>query len=127
MAISLAIVSIGFLFIFSAVLTARFMRRRKGWLSLHKSLGIIGAVLILMGMIVAVIMVSSFYQIYLAKESHAYLGLIIALMVTYMPFLGYLQIKKRDSSLRALHRWSGRIILGFILINVYLGVVMLTS
>jgi hypothetical protein len=76
---------------------------------------------------VAAIMVSSPYQIDLMKEPHAYLGLTIALMAAYMPFLGYLQIKRRDRRLRALHRWSGRVVLAFMTINVGLGLIMLTS
>lgn len=123
----LAIVSTGFLLMLSAALTARFMKRRKGWLSIHKSLGIFGAALILIGLVVAVVMVSSPYQIDLAKEPHAYLGLIIALMAAYMPILGYLQIKRRDNRLRALHRWSGRLVVALMVVNVYLGLVMLTS
>lgn len=122
----LAIVSTGFLSILAAILTARFMKRKKGWLSIHKSLGIFGAVLVLTGLVVAAVMVSEPYQIDLAIGSHAYLGLIIALMAAYMPFLGYLQIKRRDKRLRALHRWSGRVLLGFMVVNVYLGLVMLT-
>ena len=43
----LALVSTGFLLVLSAALTARFMKRRKGWLSIHRSLGIFGVVLIL--------------------------------------------------------------------------------
>lgn len=123
----LALVSTGFLLMLSAALIARFMKRRKGWLSIHKSLGIIGATLILIGLVVAVVMVSSSYQIDLAKEHHAYLGLIIALMAAYMPFLGHLQIKRRDNGLRALHRWSGRLVVALMVINIYLGLVMLTS
>ncbi len=123
----LAIVITGFLSILAAALTARFMKRKKGGLSIHKSLGISGAVLVLTGLVVAAVMVSEPYQIDLAIGSHAYLGLIIALMAAYMPFLGYLQFKRRDKRLRALHRWSGRVLLGFMIVNVYLGLVMLTS
>jgi hypothetical protein len=123
----LALVSTGFLLVLSAALTARFMKRRKGWLSIHRSLGIFGVVLILTGLVVAAIMVSSPYQIDLMKEPHAYLGLTIALMAAYMPFLGYLQIKRRDNRLRTLHRWSGRVVLAFMVINVGLGLIMLTS
>jgi hypothetical protein len=123
----LVLVSTGFLLILSAALTARFMKRKKGWLSLHKSLGIFGAVLVLTGLVVAVVMVSSPYQINLATEPHAYLGMIIALMAAYMPFLGFLQITRRDRKLRALHRWSGRLVIALMVINVYLGLVMLTS
>ncbi len=81
----LALVSTGFLLVLSAALTARFMKQRKGWLSIHRSLGIFGVVLILTGAVVAAIMVSSPYQIDLMKEPHAYLGLTIALMAAYMP------------------------------------------
>lgn len=122
-----ALVSTGFLLILSAALTARFMKRRKGWLSIHKSLGILGAVLILTGLVVAMVMVSLPSQIDLAREPHAYLGLAISLIAAYMPFLGYLQIKRRDRRLRELHRWSGRLVLGFMIINIGLGLVMLTS
>ncbi len=121
----LALASTGFILVLSAALTARFMKRKKGWLSIHKSLGIFGVVLILTGFAVAVIMVSSSYQIDLAKEPHAYLGLIIAAMAAYMPFLGYLQIRRRDGRLRALHRWSGRMALAFMVINAGLGLIML--
>ena len=123
----LALVSTGFLLVLSAAITARFMKRRKGWLSIHRSLGISGVVLILMGLIVAVIMVSSPDQIDLMKEPHAYLGLTIAFMTAYMPFLGYLQLKRKDSRLRALHRWSGRVVLALMVINVGLGLIMLAS
>lgn len=92
--IHLVLVSTGFPFILSAALTPRFMKRKKGWLSIHKSLGLIGVALVLTGLIAAVIMVSPLYQADLSKEPHAYLGLIIASIAAYMPFLGILLDQK---------------------------------
>jgi hypothetical protein len=41
----------------SGALTARSVKKRKGWLTIHRSLGIVGAALVLVDLIVAVIMV----------------------------------------------------------------------
>ena len=53
----LALVSSGFILMLSGALTARSVKKRKGWLTIHRSLGIVGAALVLVGLIVAVIMV----------------------------------------------------------------------
>jgi len=50
----LALISSGFILVLSGALTARFMKKRKGWLTIHRSLGIAGIALVLVGLIVVV-------------------------------------------------------------------------
>jgi hypothetical protein len=48
-------------------------------------------------------------------------------MVLFTPVLGFVQLKKRDKRLRAIHRWSGRMTIALMIINAYLGWMMVQS
>ena len=93
----------------------------------HRTLGIAGAALTLSGIAVAIYMVSASAGLQPPGGPHAYLGIIVSLMVLSTPVLGFVQLKKRDMRMRAIHRWSGRMTIALMIINAYLGWMMVQS
>jgi uncharacterized membrane protein len=102
----------GFLLMLAGVTTAMFVRRRRGWLSIHKAAGILTAVCFLCGFTFATLMVGVSEEEHF-RVTHAYLGLVTTTLAILTTFLGRLQfrIKNASGKIRALHRWSGRITL----------------
>jgi hypothetical protein len=96
-------------------------------LKAHKNLGIAGAALTLSGITVAIYMDSASAGLQPPGGPHAYLGIIVSLMVFLTPVLGFVQLKKRDKRLRLIHRWSGRMTIALMMINAYLGWMIVRS
>ena len=81
----------------------------------------------LSGITVAIYMVSASAGLQPPGGPHASLGIIVSLMVLFTPVLGFVQLKKRDKRLRAIHRWSGRMTIALMMINAYLGWMIVRS
>jgi len=111
----------GLLILLAGMICARYMKGRRWWLKAHKTLGIAGAASTLSGIMVAVYMVSASAGLNPPAGLHAYIGITVSIMVIFTPFMGFIQLKKRDMRLRAIHRWAGRITIALMIINAYLG------
>jgi hypothetical protein len=59
------------------------------------------------------------------KELHSYLGFTIATLAIFTPLLGFIQFRMRDKRMRIIHRWSGRITIVLMLVNIIAGWLML--
>ncbi len=118
------LVSTGLIFMAAGVLTARSMKSRRWWLKTHKSLALFGVSLTITGFLIAAYLVITYRQTYLVMETHAYLGIVAILLVVSTPIIGFMQFKLRDKRLRAVHKWSGRAVLVFMLANVLAGLQM---
>ena len=112
----------GFIFMASGFITARFLPRKIWRLKLHRIIGISGACCVLAGV--------CFESIHLSLISaghfnvtHAYLGMLIAVLSLITPAMGLMQINLHNmaSKIRPLHRWSGRVILMLMGINIISG------
>jgi hypothetical protein len=114
--------AIGFLLALTGAVTAAFMRRRKWWLSIHKSAGILAAGCFLCGFTSAFMMVGVSEEVHF-RVTHAYLGLLTTMLTFLSLFLGRLQFKIKNASgkIRILHRWSGRMTVIFAAISVATG------
>ena len=121
------LVSSGLLLLSAGMICARYMKGRRWWLKAHKSLGLAGAALTLSGIMVAVYMVSASSGFAPPAVPHAYIGIIVSLMVLFTPTMGFIQLKKKDIRLRAIHRWSGRLTIALMIINAYLGWMIVRS
>lgn len=115
------LVSSGLLLLSAGMICARYMKGRRWWLKAHKILGLGGAALTLSGIMVAVYMVSASSGLNTPAGPHVYIGITVSLMVLFTPFMGFIQLKKRDLRLRAIHKWSGRMTIALMIINAYLG------
>jgi hypothetical protein len=121
------LVSTGFIVLFAAMLTARYMKNKRWWLRAHKSLGLLGAFITLAGFATAVFMVRTYIGTLFIPEMHAYLGFTIAAMALFTPFLGFMQFRTKDKRMHLIHRWAGRITIVLMLINIIGGWLMISS
>ncbi len=114
---------LGLALLTTGMLVARYRKARKGWLSLHKALGLVGATFVLLGLITAVYMVAVSSGRHFAAVPHTYLGTLALLFLGITPLLGYAQfhVTANRSKLRAIHRWSGRITLFLIALTLLTG------
>jgi len=114
----------GLLILLAGMICARYLKGRRWWLKAHKTLGIAGAASTLSGIMVAVYASGGLSP---PAGLHAYIGITVSFMVLFTPFMGFMQLKKRDMRLRAVHRWAGRITIALMIINVYLGWMIVQS
>ncbi|HWQ19058.1 MAG TPA: hypothetical protein VN455_04715 [Methanotrichaceae archaeon] len=118
-------VATGFIFLSAGAVTAIYRKKRRGWLQPHKMLGLTGMAATLMGVAIAVYMVSTYLNALVLNEIHAYLGLSVLLAVLITPALGFAQFKTRDKRMHAVHRWSGRLTLALMAANLLVGIAMM--
>jgi len=119
-----ALMILGLALLTTGMLVARYRKARKGWLSLHKALGLVGATFVLLGLITAAYMVAASSGRHFAAVPHTYLGALALICLGVTPLLGYAQFHVTASSrstLRAIHRWSGRITLLLIALTMLSG------
>jgi len=110
----------GFLSMAAGAATARFMRDKTWWLRVHRRLASVGVICLLLGLTAALVMVSRQTGQHLAVP-HAWLGLLTILSALSTYILGVTQLKKRAGRRRSLHRWSGRVTLALLFLNVLSG------
>ena len=119
------LMTLGFLVLLSSSLIERYLKRRQWWLKAHKITGILGAILFISGLLMANYMVSVSTGVHF-RVPHAYLGVGIIVLVVTNQILGYAQLKYRSKAakIRSAHRWSARIALVLILINMVSGLLL---
>ncbi len=110
---------LGFVLLLTGALVARYMKKRSGWLKVHKAAQILGSALALVGVILGVYMVSITTGQHF-RVPHAFVATIAAILILANISLGYLQFRE-GSNLRVVHRWVGRAVLILLLINIMLG------
>lgn len=112
----------GFLLLLMGVAAVRYFRRKRWWLKLHRYAGLAGSLAFLPGIIMAFLMVSQAGEAHL-KLPHAWLGAAAVLLAIITPVLGQMQFhwKAKAQKLRGLHRWSGRLALTAVALNLLSG------
>lgn len=118
-----ALMAFGFLFILAALFVAMTQRRKRWWLKLHKTVGLTGVLLLLLGAVAAVAAVAATPEGIHLRTPHTWLGALTILMVIVTPSLGLLQfrIPEKTGLLRVAHRYSGRFLNLIAFINILLG------
>lgn len=116
-----ALVTIGFLSLFSGALIASF-RPGRWWLRVHRQLALCGVAFTLSGLVVAIYFVSRAAGTHL-EYTHSYIGLTVSLFALLTPSLGLAQFRfmAHAKILRPAHRWSGRLLLILMLLNIAAG------
>ena len=120
----LIFVSVGSVALAGGVVTARYRKHRRDWISLHKKMVLFGAASILAGLSVAAYMVSRYMETYFVQEPHAYLGASTFVFIVITPILGIAQFSLKDKRIRILHRWSGRTTMLLIIATILAGIQM---
>jgi hypothetical protein len=110
----------------TGAIIARFMKKKDWWLKVHRSLGITGAILFLMALFAIAIQITLTERAHF-RVFHSWIGIVAFGFAVLTPTLGILQFKIRNvaARLRGFHRWSGRITLCLMIINILLGLSML--
>jgi putative copper export protein len=103
----------------------RYLKKKKWWLKTHRRIGISGTVFGVVGIAVAVYMITQTTGIHL-RVPHTWIGLVTFILMIIMPLLGYFMLKIRKNPYRAkrtraVHRWIGRITLLFMAATIVLG------
>ena len=116
------LMSLGFLFMLTGMLIARYLKKKKIWLKIHKTFGITGALLGLGGFITAYYMIQNTSRIHFSVL-HTYIGITGIVMFILTPILGqvFLKIKKHKKFLRAVHKLFGRIMFIIVFAAVIFG------
>lgn len=113
---------VAFLGLFLGFTVARFMKKKSWWLKVHRSLGITGAILVLIGLFAVALQITLTGRSHF-RIPHAYLGTFVVLLALLTPTLGLMMIRMRNKAgkLRTYHRWSGRTTLALMFVNVVAG------
>jgi hypothetical protein len=114
---------LGFLLMLTAMIIARFYKDTPWWFKRHKRIAPLGAAISVVGLIMAFIMVSMSSGEHFTIPHHI-LGLLAVIYAIITPILGIAQfkIKKNKKKIRAAHRWSGRITITLMALNIIFGI-----
>jgi len=110
----------------TGALIARFMKKRPWWFKAHRAIAIVGVIFFLLAITAIALQITLTERAHL-RVSHSWVGLAALIFVLLTPTLGFLQFKLRNvaTKLRSLHRWSGRITICLMVINVILGLLLI--
>jgi len=119
------LMGVSFVLLFVGMFLPRYFKGKKWWLKTHRRIGIAGGVIGVVGVGIAVYMISRSTRIHL-RVVHSYLGLATILLMIYMPLLGHFMLRIRGNPARAkraraVHRWVGRLTLALMAATIVLG------
>ncbi len=108
-----------FAVLLSGWLVARYARRRRWWLRVHRGLAYVGVFMVFAGFTVMSLGKTGGHF----RVPHAWLGAAVLALAVATPVLGNLQFVFREKmkGIRAAHRFSGRVTLGLMGINIFSG------
>ncbi|MEE9116859.1 MAG: hypothetical protein V3U09_08185, partial [Thermoplasmata archaeon] len=112
------LMSIGFVLLVVTIVISTSMRKKKWWLKAHMSLGFLGAIFAILGLLWGLYMVSTWGAPHF-RVPHAFLGLITITFAVIQPILGFLQSKSKK--IRQVHRWMGRGLVMLMLLTMIAG------
>jgi hypothetical protein len=100
---------LSFILMTAGMLVARYGKKNKKWLAIHKPLGGGGALLGIVGLGFGIRMVAMSTGIHL-RVPHAWLGVTALVLAAAAPILGQamFKVKKNKAEIRKFHRWVGR-------------------
>ena len=102
--------SLSFLLMLAGMLIARYLKKKRVWLKIHKTFGITGALFGIAGFLTAYYMIQNTSRIHFSVL-HTYIGIAGIVMFIFTPILGqlFLKIRKHKKFFRAVHKLFGRI------------------
>lgn len=114
---------LGFILMLTGMIIARFYKDTPWWFKSHKRIAPMGVLLAIIGLILGIIMVSMSSGEHFTIPHH-FVGLLAIVFAVITPSLGVAQfkIKKNKKKIRAAHRWSGRITITLMFINILFGI-----
>jgi len=121
-----ALMILAFCIMLVGAVIARLMKKKTWWLKVHRSLGITGAIFIIVALFAIVLQITLTERAHF-RVVHSWIGFVAFVFTVLTPTLGILHLKVRNiaARLRNFHRWSGRVTLCLLLINIILGLLMM--
>jgi hypothetical protein len=115
---------LSFLLMTTGMLIARYGKKNKRWLAIHRPMGIIAGLLGLVGLVLGIRMVALASGTHL-RVLHAWVGAATLVAVAAAPLLGQgmFWAKKGKAEIRKAHRWIGRAAILMMALTIVLGLV----
>ena len=114
---------LGFIFMLKAIIIARFLRKEKWWLKMHKTINSLASGFAILGLIMALYMVTEAETGHF-RVPHAFLGIITIIFVIISPGLGFAQFKAGGKKgIKLAHKAFGYITLMLMLIMIISGLI----
>ena len=113
---------LSFILMTAGMLVARYGKKNKKWLAIHKPLGAGGALLGILGLVLGFRMVALSTGIHF-RVPHAWLGATTLVLAVAAPILGQamFKVKKNKAEVRKAHRWVGRLAILLMLLTIISG------
>lgn len=109
-----------FVLLASGVFIVMRLRRQRWWFKTHRMLGVLGAVLMILGWIAAEVMLAGG-----GAGGHVFVGLTAILLSVVTVGLGLLQFRIKKKPIRIIHRWTGRATVVMQAANILLGLLLI--
>lgn len=119
--------SVAFFVMIFAMIIARYMKKRRWWMRVHRLLEITGVILSVAGIIAVEYIVFSISGDHF-RIMHSYIGFVAILLLILAPIFGQLILKgkkERKRFFRVFHRWLGRIALLTTLAAIIYGLIQI--
>lgn len=118
---------VAFLLIVLAMLVARYMKKKRWWLKVHRTSMIIGVSLSLLGFISVEYILFSTSAVHL-RIIHSWLGAVAMILLVCSPIFGQLILKskrERKPFFRSGHRWLGRTAIVLTTVSIVYGLMQI--
>ncbi len=119
--------TVAFFVMIFAMIIARYMKKRRWWMRVHRLLEITGVVLCVAGIIAVEYILFSILGNHF-RIIHSYIGFVAILLLILAPIVGQLILKgkkERKRFFRVFHRWLGRIALLTTLAAIIYGLIQI--
>jgi len=120
------LISVGCILLTAGFVTARY-RKTGSWYKTHMLLGAGGAACIIAGLFIGVYMVTLSGVPHL-RNLHEITGVVTLSMIIITVIIGYFikRVKTSKNTIRTGHRWLGRLSIALVVINIILGLLVLS-
>lgn len=120
------LMSLSFALMLCGMIVSRFFKKRRWWLMIHRCLQWTGGIIGIVGLATSIYMVSVSTGVHF-RVLHSIFGLIVIGLIIFTPILGYSIFKvkpEKKSSLRLMHRWTGRTTLVLMAATIVMGLLV---
>lgn len=118
-----AVMAVSFILMLGGILIARYLKKKKWRIKVHRRTELTGAFIGVIGIILMFVIIAFAGENHL-KIFHSILGLVSGCLLVLNVMLGYmfLKLKSGKKPLRLLHRWNGYTALLFMAITIIFGI-----
>jgi steroid 5-alpha reductase family enzyme len=113
---------LGLALMLCGALVARYMKKKRWWVKTHRAMVMSGVCAVIVAIILMAIQITLTERAHF-RIAHSYIGAGVALIAMATLTMGYLQLKRfsRAAALKVVHRFSGRLTLLLMFVNLLIG------